>query len=272
MGSVHIKMLLIPILTTFSLVKGSEDVCLNVLQEHERLSSSYPKRIAHGIHSLTLTDLHYYFNPLANETNNIPTVNMNLTSRTPILNDAPDLKRSDRFSTLALQVAESVVLNNRDDWDIHNVDLLDKLLHALHMHEMWDAASKIYKSLLTEPPFGSDVCSCLIDVENNGIYYNLRKIAMLIREPELGYNTENKRVPRKGRARQGYEGSYSTGTGYRGQATLSKSLLQKREAGDENENQGKHDKKYWNNLFQGFDDDMEKTYSDLAMFLYCILN
>ena len=40
---------------------------------------------------------------------------------------------------------------------------------------------------------------------------------MLIREPELGYNTENKRLPRGGRARQLqqeerlYDGSYTNG-------------------------------------------------------------
>ena len=44
-----------------------------------------------------------------------------------------------------------------------------------------------------------------------------RNIAMLIREPELGYNTENKRLPRGGRARQLqqeetlYDGSYTNG-------------------------------------------------------------
>ena len=32
-------------------------------------------RIAHGLHDLTLADLRHYFNPNANKTNNIPTVN-----------------------------------------------------------------------------------------------------------------------------------------------------------------------------------------------------
>ena len=69
-------------------------------------------RIAHGIHSLTLADLRHYFNPNANETNNIPTVNRNLSSSEPILNDAPDIGQSDRFQTMGLQVAEEVVLNS----------------------------------------------------------------------------------------------------------------------------------------------------------------
>ena len=130
-------------------------------------------RIAHGIHSLTLADLRHYFNPNANETNNIPTVNRNLSSSEPILNDAPDIGRSDRFQTMGLQVAEEVVLNEDRDWDLHNADTLDKLLHALHMHEMWMETSRIYKNLISNPP-NTNICPCLVDVENNGIYFNLR--------------------------------------------------------------------------------------------------
>merc|ERR1719244_2571352 len=62
-----------------------------------------------------------------------------------------------------------------------------------------------------------DLCSCLKDVENNDIYYHLRQIAMLIREPELAYNDENKRLPREGRARGQYHGNYNSGT-YNGKA------------------------------------------------------
>merc|ERR1719167_967168 len=174
--------------------------CPSILEETPALSATYPKRIAHGMHWLTLADLRYYFNPNANETNNIPTINRNLTSSQPILNDAPDLGRSDRFQTIGLLVAEEVVLNEDRDWDLHNADTLDKLLHALHMHEMWTETSRLYKNLLTNPPANSNLCSCLADVENNGIFFNLRDIAVLIREPELAYNTENKRRPRGGRA------------------------------------------------------------------------
>ena len=131
-------------------------------------------RIAHGLHDLSLADLRHYFNPNANETNNIPTVNRNLSSSEPILNDAPDIGRSDRFQTMGLQVAEEVVLNEDRDWDLHNADTLDKLLHALHMHEMWSETSRLYQNLLANPPANPNLCSCLGDVENNGIFFNLR--------------------------------------------------------------------------------------------------
>merc|ERR1711862_230379 len=83
------------------------------------------------------------------------------------------------------------------------------------MHDMWAAASKIYTSLLDDPPFSAEVCSCLVDVENNGIFFHLRNIAILIREPELGYNKENLR---QGRARtKPYTGeTYFIGHGGKG--------------------------------------------------------
>merc|ERR1719461_2450138 len=178
--------------------------CPSILEQTSALSDIFAKRIAHGIHSLTLADLRYYFNPNANETNNIPTINRNLTSSIPILNDAPDIGRSDRFKTVGLLVAEEVVLNEDPDYDLRNADTLEKLLHGLHMHEMWTETSRLYKNLLVNPPADPNICPCLADVENNGIYFNLRNMALYIREPELGFNTENKRLPRGGRARGSY--------------------------------------------------------------------
>merc|ERR1719341_359646 len=214
---VHSQLRMAPIGLTLALIaaasaEGAGD-CFSILDQSQALSATYPKRIAHGVHDLTLADLRHYFNPNANETNNIPTVNRNLSSSEPILNDAPDIGRSGRFQTMGLLVAEEVVLNEDRDWDLHNADTLDKLLHALHMHEMWTETSRLYQNLLANPPTNSNICPCLVDVENNGIYFHLRHIAMLIREPELEYNTENKRRPRGGRALPGelYNGSYRKG-------------------------------------------------------------
>ena len=56
---------------------------------------------------------------------------------------------------MGLLVAEEVVLNDDRDWDLHNADTLGKLLHTLHMHEMWTETSRVYKtlpSLPTPPP------------------------------------------------------------------------------------------------------------------------
>jgi len=249
--------------------------CFSILETSQALSANHPQRIAHGVHDLTLADLRHYFNPNANETNNIPTVNRNLSSSEPILNDAPDIGRSGRFQTMGLLVAEEVVLNEDRDWDLHNADTLDKLLHALHMHEMWTETSRLYQNLLANPPTNPNICPCLVDVENNGIYFHLRHIAMLIREPELEYNTENKRRPRGGRALplELYNGSYR-----KGYKTGSGSSTKKRAAEKEEEEDpvitevANYSKSYWVDLFNGFAGMTDPVSSDLALFLYCMLN
>ena len=75
---------------------------------------------------------------------------------------------------MGLLVAEEVMLDEDRDWDLHNAETLDKLLHALHMHEMWTETSRLYNHLLDNPPVDTNICPCLVDVENNGIYFNLR--------------------------------------------------------------------------------------------------
>merc|ERR1719318_558939 len=251
--------------------------CPSILGQTPALSDIFAKRIAHGIHSLTLADLRYYFNPNANETNNIPTINRNLTSSIPILNDAPDIGRSDRFKTMGLLVAEEVLLNENQNWDLKNADTLEKLVHALHMHEMWTETSKLYKQILDNPP-ASNICPCLVDVENNGIYYHMRNNAMLIREPELGFNTENKRRPRGGRQAAMVNASYCS---VRACCGCSKTrAVQKRSVDNEDETQivSQHDpetrdeRTHYINLFDEIAGMTDPISSDLALFLSCMLN
>ena len=77
---------------------------------------------------------------------------------------------------MGLLVAEEVVLNDDRDWDLHNADTLGKLLHTLHMHEMWTGTSRVYKTLLANPPTDPNKTTpaWLMYVENNGIYFHLR--------------------------------------------------------------------------------------------------
>merc|ERR1719494_728583 len=251
--------------------------CPSILEQTSALSDIFAKRIAHGIHSLTLADLRYYFNPNANETNNIPTINRNLTSSIPILNDAPDIGRSDRFKTMGLLVAEEVVLKDNQHWDLENANTLTKLIHALHMHEMWTETSRLYKQILDNPP-ASNICPCLADVENNGIYYYLRNNAMLIREPELGFNEENKRMPRGGRQAAMVKASYCS---VRACCGCSKTrAVQKRSVENKDETQvvSQHDSEtmdertHYINLFDEIADMTDPISSDLALFLFCMLN
>ena len=119
---------------------------------------------------------------------------------------------------------------------------------------------------------------------------------MLTREPELAYNTENKRMPRGGR-RLKEDDSYVTGHSYstgssnpppsqqRPRPALQRPALQKRDAEgtlDEEKEDAPmmiqedsvgtyHSKTYWVNLFNGFAEMTNPISSDLALFLYCML-
>ena len=99
--------------------------------------------------------------------------------------------------------------------------------------------------------------------------YFLRKIAMLIREPELAYNTGNKRIPRGGRnVLREYNGSYNTGS--------IKPLRKKRAAEDEMDHyrdvvdKAFNTKAYWIEVLEGFHQDMTSLHSEMALFIYCI--
>ena len=83
-----------------------------------------------------------------------------------------NLSSSDGFQTMGLLVAEEVMLDEDRDWDLHNAETLDKLLHALHMHEMWTTTSRVYNHLPDNPPINPNICSCLADEDNAKIYFN----------------------------------------------------------------------------------------------------
>ena len=88
---------------------------------------------------------------------------------------------------------------------------------------------------------------------------------MLIREPELGYNKDNKRVPRAGRMlRARYKWD---------PVKAAQILAQKRREAKAEDEVMMHSREYWTNLFLGFSGDyMKQTHSDLGLFLYCMLN
>ena len=91
-------------------------------------------------------------------------------------------------------------------------------------------------------------------------------MAMLMREPELGLNTENKRLPRGGRQLSYCSVSYCCGCGCGG---CGKEVLvrQRREEDSKIEKDSN-----LVNLFDAFAEMTVPISSDLALFLYCMLN
>ena len=105
---------------------------------------------------------------------------------------------------------------------------------------------------------------------------------MLIREPELGFNTQNRRTPRKGR-RLSYSGgpviTPPTYSGYHDPPAIKfrkRDLESDQDSGDQlnlaKKNVVTEAKSHWIDLFNGFAEMTDLVASDLAFFLYCMLN
>ncbi|XP_063683215.1 uncharacterized protein LOC134817811 [Bolinopsis microptera] len=161
------------------------DQCPRIMSE-AGLSPNFAPMVTHSIHSLTVEDIRYYFKPNATEENGIPTVNLDVRSAERVLPNAPLIGYDDAFKTKALKSFDLVMRNmNRTWWGIPKYSVLEKVAHALHMAEAWENAMGEYKMIerLLDPE--SDLCSCVTDIENNGILNHLNLIAFKIRYPGI---------------------------------------------------------------------------------------
>jgi len=142
--------------------------------------------IAHSIHSLTLNMIRVYFNPNATAENGIPTVNLNRSEQNHLHENAVFVNLTNSMDDYGPFFSLDLILSNMDDTDygIKNSNVLDRIAHAMHMHHMWEHASKMYKDLVENPP-ESATCTCLMDTHKEAIMKNLLTIAKLIRIPDI---------------------------------------------------------------------------------------
>jgi len=139
--------------------------------------SSFWHGAAHGLHSLHLEEIREYFEPDAPVNNKIPVVNKNLSSNQVILFDAPLAGYDDDFKTMAMKVMAFFMLNDRPDFFEQAINTLEKVTHQYHMHEIYAAASPLYKQLKENPPPDPELCPCVNDVTGNGILTEMANIA-----------------------------------------------------------------------------------------------
>jgi len=215
--------------------------------------SSFWKGAAHGVHSLSLEEIRYFFKANAPEQNKIPTVNIDFRSGNIINFNAPLWGYEDRFGTWALKIMDWFMLNDQPYLYQNRANTLEKITHQYHMQEIYERAAVIYKQLIESPPEDvTKVCKCANDLTDNGILTEVVNIARQLKH--FGGKS------RRGRARlcqsddysnnygcdsNGYSNSYGCGCGGGGgslQASLkpkpaaSLSLSRgKRSANDEDE-------------------------------------
>lgn len=72
---------------------------------------------------------------------------------------------------------------NDKHFDMGAYGPFERVMHQLHMMEVWAQAGEAYKNISTPPCV--EFCTCINDVDGNGIVKLLRFIALQIREPEL---------------------------------------------------------------------------------------
>lgn len=159
--------------SALSMVSGTRHHCPSLMN-----FPNFTELVVHGIHSLTLPDIYHYF-PTNNNDIKIPVVNPDLQSNQLILSRPPDYKHS--FDSPGMRAADIVLSHmNSPNRDIALYSDLEKLVHSLHMQEMWHDASIHYKKLIesaTDDKPSPELCSCIKDVENNGIIEELKKLA-----------------------------------------------------------------------------------------------
>lgn len=182
--------------------KGAMEKCEEVMANNGLNFTSFWHGTAHGLHSLSLEEIRHYFDPEAKVQNKIPAVNFNLSSEQTILFNAPLRGYDEDFNTMALKVMAYFMLNDKPDFYQQGANILEKITHQYHMHEIYAAASLIYKNMTTNPPTDPELCPCVNDITGNGILEEMVKIAK-----QLKY------FARQPRAKKKYDLTYGLGYG-----------------------------------------------------------
>jgi len=158
------------------------------------LPITFPEAVAHGIHTITMSDIHFYF-PSDNiaklkEDFQLPITNPDLNSATIVLSRPLDFKHV--FTSPALRAVDQVLSNmNSPNQDLANFNDVEKIVHAAHMQDIWSRAGKEFKILQESNEVDSELCACIQDVERNGILRSMERKAIKLRDPELFYGSHS---------------------------------------------------------------------------------
>ena len=107
-------MVLIWPLILVSLIQGLfAEECETTFSKHGLKYCSFATGVGHGLHSLSLEEIRYFFKEDAPEDNEIPTVNINLKSKKKIHHSTPLRGYEDTFETWALKIMDWFMKNNK---------------------------------------------------------------------------------------------------------------------------------------------------------------
>merc|ERR1712212_477835 len=153
---------------------------------------NFPFAAAHRIHSITLHELRFWFDAEAPLKNGIPTINhSDLTSDNLILENAIDHPSPftspfmKAFDTLLSQVTNpNYEVTGRKLGTDENQGplplLVYRFLHKAHMNDLWAMMKPTFEYLVKNPPNDRNLCPCVKDHINNGVMFELKKIAYAV--------------------------------------------------------------------------------------------
>jgi len=269
------------------------------------LNKYFGNAVAHRMHSLTLEDLRYYFKSDAPKDNGIPTVNYDLTpNATRVLPNAPLCGYDMSFKTIAMKHTDKVLSKmSHKHWGIKHYSILEKLVHAHHMSELWKGAKNHYDNFVKIPPTDK-VCRCVRDIKQNDVLAELELLALKIKfpgltsgNPDLPHGKNGHRSP--GQKRWGYKLSYgisfsSTRAGdksgkfsidreefmiklrnfdfKRDEQEVVEDAMKELQDGDQGLSDHLTDEQGWKAWREGFKGMDENDNFQFGMFMYCMLN
>jgi len=266
---------------SFNGVLHKNKTCQPIMKKHH-LSGRFPGAVAHGIHSITLEDIRYYFDSKATESNGVPTLNYNLKDRNTVLPNAQLYGFDTSFKTAGLRYVDQVLMNmDRKDFYLTGYNTLEQLVHTLHMGEVWSHTKEFYDRLMEKKFDDGALCACVNDIDGNGIMKMLPFMSLKIRYPGL---TAGKVLKLKDGAYASWSGNlyhYSFFNEWSDELakfnfnqveenTIVQQARNKLRDGDEGI-QHLTDQKAWSTWKRGMQKMVAKDNYELAVFLYCKL-
>ena len=156
-------MWLLLMLVPTAVFSASVDLCEPARKEGVNMTSFFVD-VAHGMHSITVEDIQYFFDEKFPIENSLPTANLDLTGP-KVLMFVPSRPSSFKFPGGA---AVDFILSNNDDplkFGSAGQTSLEEIVHQMHMLEMWNKASKMYKTIKTKRLDTQQICPCLVSHE-----------------------------------------------------------------------------------------------------------
>ena len=144
--------------------------------------NNYGMSVAHGIHSIAIEHVQYYFNVSLPIENDIPTVNTNLTGR-KILHYAPKLTNDNRPLSLSFKTLDFVLSHNDNPNEFYfkGQTVIENLSHAAHMDDVWLKTKPHYEAIKKDPNFNDSLCSCITMEKETGIFKEMLTVAYILR-------------------------------------------------------------------------------------------